>query len=103
MYVYTVMPLKRIFVSSRSRRENFRDSPSDIHAYDSHPPVDDFNEQDDTIESLSNANAGEHRYQTRRQSSVQILDIKFLQNLSNQADNVSTDSRNGPEGVCECE
>ena len=99
------MPLKRIFLPARTRRENAGDSSSDIHAYDSHPPAadDEINEEDDTLESLDHANSNEQRYQTRRQSSVQILDIKFLQNLSNQVDNTSTDSRNGPEGVCECE
>lgn len=102
--VYTLMPPKRIFMPQRSRRQNSVDSPAEIQADDKNEAHEDTNEQDDTIDPLTDCNSRERQYQTRRRSSVQIFDLKLLQTLSNQVDNgVSNDPRNVPEGACECE
>lgn len=69
--------------------------------------IDDTIEQRDVIEPPENVKtdlvSDEQQHRTRRRSSVQILDIKFLHTLTNQLDNESNDPINAPEDVCECE
>jgi hypothetical protein len=68
----------------------------------------DFSSEiDDTIEPLENVNASlgseQQQHRTRRRSSVPILDIKFLQTLSNQFDTESNEAITVPEDMCECD
>jgi hypothetical protein len=89
------MALKRIFLSQQSRRQISEDNPND---YTNNRTMDETTEQvDDSIEPLTSLSS-EYQHRDRRRSSVQIFDIKFLHNLSNQAD-----STNVVEGECECE
>jgi len=106
--VYKLMPPKRIFFQQQSRGNSSGDFPSEINANHNNQLIDNTAEQRDTIEPLQSINtnliSSEEQHRTRRRSSVQILDIKFLHSLSNQFDNAqSNDPINAPDDACECE
>lgn len=102
----------------RSRNPNseltgeFRRTYSDNHDDHAQRHPDDTNEHSDVVESFINSSSPEfvaeqQAYRARRRSSVQILDKKFIQSLSNQmgssltADSDSNTGANASEDVCE--
>jgi hypothetical protein len=91
------MALKRNILQQQSRRQISVDNSYD---YDNTQAMDETNEQNDSIESLTNLTSEQQQQQhrDRRRSSLQIFDIKFLHNLSNQVDSINT-----AEDECECE
>ena len=93
------MSLKRLFLPQKPRgHNNSTDFPTEIN---SNPPNDDSNKSHEHVKKNSLVEEQYHR--TRRQSNVQILNIKLFHTLSNQLDNTSNDPINIPEDVCECE
>ncbi len=91
------MSLKRFFLPQRARKQILEDYPTEIQT------INETNEEDDIIEYLPNLNSDEQQHRKRRQSSIQIFDIKLLHTLSNPIDNESNYPINVPKDVCECE
>jgi len=95
--------------SSEEFRRTFSEGNNDDH---SHRHLDDTNEHSDIVKPFKAINspayaAEQDSYRTRRRSSVQFLDKKFIQSLSNQTtsslttDTDSNAAANASEDVCE--
>lgn len=94
------MSLKRIFFPQRIRGHNSGDFPLEIT--DENEPI----EQDDRIEPLTKITTSDEQqhHRSRRQSSVQILDKKFLHHsLSIHNENEPNDLVNSIDDLRECE
>ena len=117
------MSLKRFFSHHshgghhRSRPSPHTDSSEEFHRsfpddHSARHPEDVEEHEDVVVPYLPNDAAAftpeQETYRSRRRSSVQILDKKFIQSLSNQfSSSVTTDAKvnateNTSENVCEC-
>ncbi|CAF0836039.1 unnamed protein product [Adineta steineri] len=112
------MPLKPI-LSNQFKTERQRSQNSDIElteelhrtSINRNHSSPDIHEQSDRIPPLMTSNTPvyvtENRHRARRRSSVQILDIKLIQSLSNQStslpvgDNDSRVAENKSDDFCE--
>jgi hypothetical protein len=105
--IYKLMPPKLIHLKHKSHGNHSRNFSSEINDYHNNQQIDDTNEHRDTIEPLesvkTDVTSEEQQHRTRRRSSLQILDIKFIHTLSNQIDNQSNDRINASEDLCECQ
>ncbi|CAF3652491.1 unnamed protein product [Adineta steineri] len=117
-HLHIYMPLKPI-LSNQFKTERQRSQNSDIElteelhrtSINRNQSSPDIHEQSDRIPPLMTSNTPvyvtENRHRARRRSSVQILDIKLIQSLSNQStslpvgDNDSRVAENKSDDFCE--